>query len=262
MITATRAKLTSKLTKILAAAGRDAGKQVKDAVKKHRKLHKDDSDDEDIAAAATVASELDLDKLNAIIDATAPDLKTMATDSGARALSQIGVVDQGDLVNQVYEDSADYAATRSAELIGMKYVNGKLVDNPDAEWSITSATRDQLRGIIADAFAGKTPAGDVEASIADAGAFSPERAALIARTEISRANNYGALSGYITARDQAGVAVKKSWLPDDEACPICVDNVDDGIIDLDDEFSSGDLAPPAHPNCECTILPVTDQNDE
>lgn len=181
----------------------------------------------------------------------------MATQGGSMALAQMGVMSRSDLVNQVYDDAADYAAQRAAELVGKTYVNGVLVDNPDADWSITSATRDQLRGIIADAFAGNIAPGDVEDAIAQAGAFSAERAATIARTEISRANNYGALSGYIASRDGAGISLKKAWSPDAEACDICLGNEDDGAIDLEDEFSSGDAAPPAHPNCECAITPIT-----
>lgn len=181
----------------------------------------------------------------------------MATQGGSMALAQMGVMDRGDLVNQVYDDAADYAAQRAAELVGKTYVNGVLVDNPDAEWSITEATRNQLRDIIANAFSGNLAPGDVENAIAQAGAFSTERAATIARTEISRANNYGALSGYVTARDGAKISLKKAWSPDAEACDICIGNEDDGAIDLEDEFSSGDAAPPAHPNCECALTPIT-----
>ena len=181
----------------------------------------------------------------------------MATQGGKMALAQMGVLDRGALVNQVYEDAADYAANRAAEMVGKKYVNGVLVDNPDAEWSITEATRTQLRDIIASAFAGNVAPGDLEDAIAQAGAFSAERAATIARTEVSRANNYGSLSGYIAARDGAGISVKKAWSPDADACDVCIGNEDDGAIDLEDEFTSGDLAPPAHPNCECAITPIT-----
>lgn len=184
-------------------------------------------------------------------------LEAMASQGGGIALAQIGVMDRSDLVNQVYDDAADYAANRAAEMVGKKYVNGVLVDNPDSEWSITGATRNELRGIITDAFKGNIAPGDVEDAIAQAGAFSDERAALIARTEISRANNYGALSGYITARDRANISLKKEWSPDADACPVCIGNQDDGAIDLEDDFSSGDAAPPAHPNCECAITPVT-----
>lgn len=217
-------------------------------------MHKDDRDDAD-----DIADGLDLSGLDVLIDATPAQLARIFADSGSLSLAQIGVADGGELVNQVYDFSVDYSKERSAELVGKKYVNGKLVDNPNAEWSIDDATRDDLRGIITDAVSGKIELSDVEDAIADAGAFSDDRAALIARTEITRANSYGSLGGYQAAK-ASGVDVKKAWLADDGACDVCLDNESDGVIDLDDQFSSGDDAPPAHPSCECAIQPVV--NDE
>jgi hypothetical protein len=52
------------------------------------------------------------------------------------------------------------------------------------------------------------------------------------------------------------VKVKKAWEPDAEACPICEANGDQGAIDLDDDFESGDDAPPAHPNCFLEGTPI------
>jgi hypothetical protein len=45
----------------------------------------------------------------------------------------------------------------------------------------------------------------------------------------------------------------KYWMPDAEACPICVKNADAGVIGLDEDFPSGDPAPEAHPNGECSL---------
>ena len=42
----------------------------------------------------------------------------------------------------------------------------------------------------------------------------------------------------------------------DDACDECVANAEQGAIGLEDEFLSGDDAPPAHPNCRCDVLPV------
>ena len=92
-------------------------------------------------------------------------------------------------------------------------------------------------------------------AIREAGAFSADRAELIAGTEIARANSVGALEGYKAVRE-SGVAVKKEWLLGENPCEICQANAEEGPIDLDDEFSSGDPAPPAHPNCECAVSPV------
>ena len=183
------------------------------------------------------------------------------SDAGNSSLARIGVSDRSGLVNQVDQLSLDYANDRAAEMIGKKWVNGVLVDNPDADWVISDTTRDEIQTIIADALQGKIELKDLSDNIANAGAFSEDRAAMIARTEIARANGQGSLMGYKIARN-GGVKLKKEWLPDAEACPICEENGDDGAIDLDDDFSSGDDAPPAHPNCECSLSPVVEEEDD
>lgn len=78
----------------------------------------------------------------------------------------------------------------------------------------------------------------------------------IARTETINAYGAGTLEGY----KQSGVVSGKYWIADANACPICEGNVDDGVIGLDEDFSSGDDAPAAHPNCECSLGGETDEN--
>ena len=73
------------------------------------------------------------------------------------------------------------------------------------------------------------------------------RADMIARTEA--ANAVGD-ANHATAVENG--AATHSWVaagsnPDEE----CQANEDDGEIPIDQEFSSGDLNEPAHPNCEC-----------
>ncbi len=86
---------------------------------------------------------------------------------------------------------------------------------------------------------------------------SDYRAERLARTETIDAYAQGNLEAY----RQSGVVTGKEWLPDESACPICQENQDDGVISLDDSFSSGDDAPPAHPNCECGLQPVTGEDN-
>jgi hypothetical protein len=52
----------------------------------------------------------------------------------------------------------------------------------------------------------------------------------------------------------------KEWLTalDDRVCRICSGNEGDGPIALGAYFSSGDDAPPGHPNCRCAIGPAWD----
>ena len=87
--------------------------------------------------------------------------------------------------------------------------------------------------------------------------FSKDRALLIADTETAFANGQGALTGYRSARD-LGIKLKKQWLDDPLACPICVGNAEDGPIDIDEPFSSGDTTTPAHPRCSCSSIAVVE----
>lgn len=85
------------------------------------------------------------------------------------------------------------------------------------------------------------------------------RAETIARTETMRASNEGQLElweqgiedGYFSADDQ------KLWIltDDDRLCPIC-EAMDGVTVGLDEQFELDDEsvdAPPAHPNCRCTV---------
>ena len=80
---------------------------------------------------------------------------------------------------------------RAAEMVGMKYVDGKLAENPNAKWRIDLATRSMLQRDITAAFAGNTPLSDLAATIRASGAFDQARADLIATTEVSNAQMRG-----------------------------------------------------------------------
>jgi 8-oxo-dGTP pyrophosphatase MutT (NUDIX family) len=83
---------------------------------------------------------------------------------------------------------------------------------------------------------------------------SNARSEIIARTEIARAMNAGAIQAY----KEAGVSYKHLGVaPDERECEICKDAEDDGIIPLDAPFSSGGLSGPLHPNCVIGSTRVT-----
>lgn len=157
------------------------------------------------------------------------------------------------------ENALKYARKRAAEMVGKRWVGGELVENPDARWAITETTRDVLRNIIEDAFTqGQTPA-QLAASIERTGVFGSTRADLIASTEMSRAVSQGSLS---TAKEVG--AIGKGWETsgdhdhDDE----CDDNEADGVIGIDEDFSSGDDASPGHPGCNCAVVYYTADDPE
>ncbi|HEX3884759.1 MAG TPA: phage minor head protein [Stellaceae bacterium] len=126
----------------------------------------------------------------------------------------------------------------------------------DLVTQIQENTRDMLRGSVAAAIEDGATATELAATIAAGAAFSEARALTIARTEIIRANNQGNLTAY----RESGVATGKEWATahDDRVEFTCAANATAGPIAFDDDFPSGDEAPPAHPNCRCALLPVTE----
>lgn len=89
--------------------------------------------------------------------------------------------------------------------------------------------------------------------IARTGLKNPvQRADIIARTEVQRAMSDAAVQAY---RD-LGVSYKHLLLAPDDACTVCKGAEDDGVIPLDAPFSTGDVAPPFHPDCRCAIAPA------
>jgi hypothetical protein len=208
-----------------------------------------------------LVDQLDLDGFDVLVDATAEDLGALASDTGRAALAQVGVTEPGDLVDVVNERALAFARDRAAELVGKRWTDdGELIDNPNAKYAITEPTRNMLRSIIADGLEDNIGIPAIATNIEEAAAFSEERAALVANTEVRRANSQGALTGYRTA-SSAGIAVKKAWLTAKDAkvdTDICAPNEDEGPIALDQDFASGDDAPPGHPNCRCALVPVVE----
>lgn len=86
--------------------------------------------------------------------------------------------------------------------------------------------------------------------------FSPERAELIAATEVTRAFAEGNLAAW----RESGVTEGKEWLTreDEIVCVIC-GPLNETIVGIDEQFQSSAGAidgPPAHPRCRCSIAPV------
>jgi hypothetical protein len=115
---------------------------------------------------------------------------------------------------------------------------------------IDKTTVDRLAAAVADAYeSGADFDGVVQAvkeSFADAGSF---RAGMIAQTELNDAWNQSVMH----FGEQAG-ATMKTWITDLDPCVICIGNTLDGAVLLTEDFPSGDDAPPAHPNCFCSVM--------
>lgn len=245
--------LPGKLAKILRKIGREAAaaaSKASEPVLGKAKPSQQAAIDA-IAAAAFSGADWSL-----LIDPTDAQLQAIVRDGAYRALLTLGVADDESIVMQTYEAAAEWATERSAEMVGRTYnAAGDLVENPNAEMAITDTTRDEIRAAVADAVDRGLSAADLADNIEELGSFSPERAEMIARTEVIRANN----QGHLEAFRSSGVVKQKEWSCAPDACDECQANEDQGPIDLDDAFESGDDAPPGHPNCRCTIVPVVDE---
>lgn len=217
--------------KAFQALAAKVAKQLRDEVRK--------ADETDEEKADRLAEGFDLSTLQAVYEEVARQLGDLAADSVDRALEQMGMADGTGIFDVVSERAVTAARERAAELVT----------------DITDSTRTMLRDLIVNGLSDNIGLEEIAASIVSSTGFSQERADLIARTEVADANSQAALEGYRGAAE-AGVQVQKEWLLGPNPCEVCQENAEAGPIDLDDDFPSGDDAPPAHPNCECALMPV------
>ncbi len=143
----------------------------------------------------------------------------------------------------------DYQITLAKE-IGQQAVARYLQDRGFTKLAadIDVVTRDRMAVALTDVFEhGGTyqdAVGVLRGAIVDA-----ERADVIARTELADAYNKSMLA---SAREIPGA--KKVWSSDADPCEeICIPNIEQGAIGLDEDFVSGDDAPPGHPRCLCSV---------
>jgi SPP1 gp7 family putative phage head morphogenesis protein len=226
-----QAKFTNLIASYLSKRGAIIAKQIADAL---------GIATPDAAAIANALDGVDWDWSD-LADSAETILSGIAVSAGTEAVSKLGLFDK-DTLAKVSERATAYAADRAAELVGMKVVDGELVDNPDAAWSISSATRDMLRGTITNAVEAGASNDTLAKDIADSAAFSRERAMTIARTETAKADVQGSRAGWKVS----GLVAGRQWLAGDGCCDEC-QALDGEIVGIDEEFPDGDA--PLHPNC-------------
>lgn len=189
-----------------------------------------------------------------VAEASRSHLADVARDGAKRTLVALKITDEG-ITEQTFEEAATWAEARAAELVGKSWdEDGNLVDNPDADMAITDTIREEIRVRVSEALADGSSAADLADEIEGMPGFSGDRAELVARTEIIRANGQGQLA----AMRASGVVEQKGWSTSNEeqVCEDCQANEDEGGIGLDEDFPSGDDAPPAHPACMCALVAV------
>ncbi len=191
---------------------------------------------------ARVLAALTPEEWRAIEDVLGPVLADYAKQVATAAAHQAGVAvgatdaELEAMLGQANLEAVAWAAERAAALVK----------------EIDESTRARLRETISSGLAEGFTNHELADAISESELFSAERALLIARTEMANAENAATLTGW----KASGVVEGKAWVPDAEACEICLGNEADGVIGLDETFSSGDTEPTAHPNCECTLEAV------
>ena len=82
------------------------------------------------------------------------------------------------------------------------------------------------------------------------------RSERIARTEISNAYNFGQWESIRNAQETGLIdgEVEKAWIAGGpNPCDDCLGNEDEGLIPMNQDFSSGHSMPTAHPCCACSV---------
>jgi hypothetical protein len=186
--------------------------------------------------------------------------------SGVGQASLLLDMDEDSLVGPANDQAAAWARDRAAELVGMKRLpDGTLVNNPDAKWNILETTRERLNSIVEESLKTATSPEELQSSVkaaleeGEAGIFSDARAALIAKTEVGRAQ-MGASLGFW---ERSGVVKRIAWEaigPD--PCDECLMN-DGEEVNLGDAFPSGAKSTlESHPDCNCAVYVASTKDEE
>jgi len=187
----------------------------------------------------TIISDLD-DMFEPVVSALSAHLRTILMGHLIRVYLQGDreVVEWGDVP---YEGPPMQQAIKYAE-----QHCAKLITNMNDE------TKSRLAQVVSEAIDNKSGIDGLARTLkSEFDHMSKYRAEMIARTETC-----DALEQAFMDRSEAMGITGKEWVTFDP-CEICQANEDEGVVPLDHVFSSGDVRPPAHPNCRCALAPVT-----
>lgn len=203
---------------------------------------------EDFAAWDGFASKLDTSGLSLAWDDYTGTLEAVSADGARQTVAKIVQDDPTvepaargagfDMLDHQDPNAVEWARQRAGEMLSDNGIEGKLAES----------TRDMVKKLITNALEEKVSDKEIARRLADAYAFSPERAELIARTEVRNALGAGGLAG----AKAVGMQSKRWLLSNDEGpCPLCESNAAQQWIGINKPYISGALAPLQHPNCRC-----------
>jgi phage portal protein BeeE len=207
-------------------------------------LHKAAADDTVKAILRSIA-----DDWRKIAEETEEYFQDAAIAGVSNGILQLDISDE-DMISGMNEAAQEWASARAAEMVGMKVTNsGKLIANPDAKWAISETTRTKIHDIVTELFAEeKTPKlADIEARIDKSGIFNDQRAAMIARTEISSAQ----VNGNLESWRKSGIVKFVDWQMSSNH------DLDDECDELEagSPYSIASVPTyPAHVNCLCALV--------
>jgi len=221
-------------------------KKAAPLIEKAKKSEDDDSLD-------NFSDDIDLDFFEAVPGIMEPIFIRAAVASSRNALVQVSSGNIDDALSQMDEAAHEWAKKHAAEMVGRKWVDGKLVDNPNAAYSIEDSTRNMIRDKVSLAIEEGWTEEELARELEDR-AFDADRAYMIASTELDFAHSVSNNEGW---KASGVVQGKKSLLSQDHVEEDeCDDNADAGVIDLDEEYPSGHDSPPFHPRCHCSEVAV------
>lgn len=194
-----------------------------------------------------------------LVEMFRPYLKAAGDEGVDVGVGQVQMTDAKRAQTAAEGNAQEYADERSAQLGGMKRTaDGGLVEDQDARWPLTDVMRRDLEASVAQAVEEGWTAEQLAAVVEASYALSPERATIIANTELTNAQSGGTYSLW----RQSGVVTLVQWVTSDEHTldDECDDYEAQGVVPLGHEFAEGLFSPRAHPFCRCS-LEVVDPTD-
>lgn len=194
----------------------------------------------ELSAKATLTTESDFDRL----------FRVIGSHLGASVLD--GVSGGGDGLLDLFGFDMDWTGTNTDAAKWAQAHAGDLVKR------ISKTTRDRINAAVKTYVDSAQTFGELQRALTGI-VKSPQRAATIAQTEITRSF----AKGNALAWQQSGIVQGKRWQTnnDEIVCPICRP-LNNKVIGLEDTFGDSVFdepmtEPPAHPNCRCWVVPVS-----
>lgn len=199
-----------------------------------------------------VLAAIDFSVWDALVNEVEPDLEETAREAVATVFATLNITTATSDIFALSDTQAlEYAQARAAELVGKKWVGETLVDNPDAKWAITETTREDLREMIARAFAEQWTPAELAKQIDASWTFSSGRAEMIAQTETAMAQTAATVqTGKNLGAETKTIQMSNLHDVDDE----CDEADAAGEVPIDEPYPGGALHTPLHPNCRCVEM--------